>query len=61
MKTIEGDLLDIDDGLICHQVNICGVFNAVLAKQIRIKYLSFLNVTTKDINQIYGHWEMCRQ
>lgn len=38
MKTIEGDLLDIDDGLICHQVNICGVFNAGLAKQIRIKY-----------------------
>ena len=38
MKTVEGDLLDIDEGLICHQVNICGVFNAGLAKQIRDKY-----------------------
>lgn len=38
MKTIEGDILDIEEGLICHQVNTCGVFNAGLAKQIRIKY-----------------------
>jgi hypothetical protein len=38
LKTIEGDLLDIEEGLICHQVNTCGVFNAGLAKQIRIKY-----------------------
>ena len=60
MKTIEGDLLDVEEGLICHQVNTCGVFNAGLAKQIRIKYLSFLNVIIKGVNQIYGHWEMYR-
>lgn len=40
MKIITGDLLDITEGYIGHQVNTCGVFNAGIAKQIRLKYPS---------------------
>lgn len=38
MQTIEGNILDIETGIICHQVNCQGVFNAGLARQIRKKY-----------------------
>lgn len=38
MNIITGDLLDITEGYIGHQVNTYGVFNAGLAKQIRLKY-----------------------
>lgn len=38
MQIIEGNILDITEGIICHQVNCQGVFNAGLAKQIREKY-----------------------
>lgn len=38
MQIIEGNILDITEGIICHQVNCQGVFNAGLAKQIRKKY-----------------------
>jgi O-acetyl-ADP-ribose deacetylase (regulator of RNase III) len=38
MKTIDGDLLEIKDGIICHQVNCKGVAGGGLAKQIRDKY-----------------------
>lgn len=40
MNIIIGDLLDITEGCIGHQVNTCGVFNAGIAKQIRLKYPS---------------------
>lgn len=40
MNIIIGDLLDITEGYIGHQVNTCGVFNAGIAKQIRLKYPS---------------------
>ena len=38
MKIIEGNILDITSGIICHQVNCRGVFGAGLALQIRNKY-----------------------
>jgi O-acetyl-ADP-ribose deacetylase (regulator of RNase III) len=38
MQIIEGNILDITSGIICHQVNCRGVFNVGLAKQIRKKY-----------------------
>lgn len=39
MQIIEGNILDITEGIICHQVNCQGVFNTGLAKQIRKKYV----------------------
>lgn len=38
MKTIKGDLLDITEGIICHQVNCQRVAGAGLALQIRKKW-----------------------
>lgn len=38
MQALQGNILDITDGVICHQVNCKGVFNAGLARQIRDKY-----------------------
>ena len=38
MKIIEGNLLDINKGVIIHQVNNRGVMGAGIAKQIRAKY-----------------------
>lgn len=35
---VVGDLLDVDCGLIVHQVNLAGVMGAGLAKQVRDKY-----------------------
>jgi O-acetyl-ADP-ribose deacetylase (regulator of RNase III) len=38
MKVIKGDLLAIESGIICHQVNCKGVMGAGLAKSLRAKY-----------------------
>ena len=38
----KGNILDIKNGIICHQVNHRGVANAGLARQIRIKYPKFM-------------------
>ncbi|KKM65512.1 hypothetical protein LCGC14_1490620 [marine sediment metagenome] len=38
MKTIDGNILDIDNGIICHQVNCKGVMGAGLALQIKNKW-----------------------
>lgn len=38
MKTIEGDLLDIPKGILCHQVNCMGKMGAGLALQIKNKW-----------------------
>lgn len=38
LKEIKGNLLDIKDGIIVHQVNCKGVMGAGLAKQIKDKY-----------------------
>lgn len=37
-KIIPGNLLDVVDGIICHQVNCQGVMGSGLAKQIKDKY-----------------------
>ncbi|WP_055667922.1 macro domain-containing protein [Desnuesiella massiliensis] len=38
IKTIEGNILDATENVICHQVNCMGVMGSGLAKQIRAKY-----------------------
>jgi O-acetyl-ADP-ribose deacetylase (regulator of RNase III) len=38
MNIINGDILEIDEGIICHQVNCRGFFNKGLAQKIRQKY-----------------------
>jgi O-acetyl-ADP-ribose deacetylase (regulator of RNase III) len=38
MQIIQGNILEITEGIICHQVNCKGVFGAGLAQQIREKY-----------------------
>ena len=48
MNIITGDLLDITEGYLGHQVNTCGVFNAGIAKQIRIKYPSVYEAYMKE-------------
>lgn len=38
IKTVEGNILDAEEDIICHQVNCKGVMGAGLAKQIKSKY-----------------------
>lgn len=38
MQILQGNILDVTEGIICHQVNCKGVFGAGLALQIREKY-----------------------
>jgi len=48
MKEICGDILDIKEGWICHQVNLKGVAGGGLAKQIRDKYPKWFEEYCKD-------------
>lgn len=41
---VEGNLLDTNANIICHQVNNCGAMNSGVAKQIREKWPSVYNV-----------------
>ena len=45
IKIINSNLLDVTEGIICHQVNCKRVMGSGLAKQIRAKYPS-----------VYGHY-----
>lgn len=38
LKTINKNILEVDSGIICHQVNCMGVMGSGLAKQIRDKW-----------------------
>jgi O-acetyl-ADP-ribose deacetylase (regulator of RNase III) len=38
MTTISGDILDVPEGVICHQVNCLGIMGGGLARQIRRAY-----------------------
>lgn len=38
MKILESDLLDVQEGIICHQVNCQGVMGSGIAKQIADKW-----------------------
>ena len=38
MENLEGDILDIEEGVICHQVNCMGRMGAGLAAQIKSEY-----------------------
>ncbi|MBD3858346.1 macro domain-containing protein [Bacillus sp. 28A-2] len=38
LKTVDGNILEASEDIICHQVNCKGVMGAGLAKQIKSKY-----------------------
>ena len=48
MTTIKGDLLEITEGIICHQVNCQRVAGAGLALQIRKKWPSWYESFKND-------------
>jgi len=48
MKEIYGNILDVETGWICHQVNLKGVAGGGLAKQIRDKYPEWYKEYHKD-------------
>jgi O-acetyl-ADP-ribose deacetylase (regulator of RNase III) len=54
MNIIEGNILDITEGIICHQVNCKGVAGAGLAKQIR-KYYSGWFYEYQQESGMYGN------
>ena len=53
MKTITGNILDVTEGIICHQVNCQGKMGAGIALQIRRKwpqvYIDYLNAHHKGL------------
>ena len=76
MKIIEGNILDVKDGFICHQVNCRGKMGAGIALQIRRRWpqvyddyisahrkgLLFLgNVTTTQVGQNLFVANLCGQ
>lgn len=64
MKYIDGDILEITDGFIVHQVNCQGVMGAGLAKEIRKKYKVVYDVYSRtvrgstDKKHLLGHSEI---
>lgn len=62
MKIIDGDLLSIKSGIICHQVNCRGVMNGGIAKSIRDKwphaYTSFKLFSNKNNNDLLGKYDV---
>ena len=55
MEIIEQDILEIEQGIICHQVNCFGVARAGLAKQIANKYPKWESSYRKLCIDEYGH------
>lgn len=43
MQVIEKDILTVEDGIICHQVNVFGVMGAGLALKIKYKWPNVFN------------------
>jgi O-acetyl-ADP-ribose deacetylase (regulator of RNase III) len=56
MQVINGSILDITDGVVVHQVNCKGVFNAGLARQIRLKYPSVFDNYMRWYR--FGYWRL---
>lgn len=64
MKIISKDILTVESGVICQQVNCQGVMGSGLAKQIRDKwpivyekYKTYLNNFRNDF-EVLGHWQL---
>ena len=64
MKIISKDILTVESGVICQQVNCQGVMGSGLAKQIRDKwpivyekYKAYSNNFTNDF-EVLGHWQL---
>lgn len=55
MHIIERNILDIKDGIICHQVNCMGVAKSGLALQVRNMYPLWGDAYEKYINQTLYH------
>lgn len=51
VKTEKGNILDIQEGLVCHQVNCQGKMGAGLAKGIRKKYPKVYKEYMKQYNE----------
>lgn len=60
MKTIEGNLLKIDDGIIAHQVNCRNAFGAGLAGQIGYKWPHVKEEYHTTENKILGNVSISR-
>jgi len=56
MKTINANILQFTDGVICHQVNCCKVAGAGLALQIRNQYPGWYNEFLKDTPLLGRAW-----
>ena len=58
VTTVEGNLLEIETGIICHQVNSRGVAGAGLALQIRNKWPGWYSEYQRNIISRLGvvHW-----
>lgn len=50
IKIVKGDLLTVNKGLICHQVNCQGVMGSGVAKQIKEKYPQAFKEYKQTIN-----------
>ena len=55
MNIIKGNILNIDNGIICHQVNCKGVMGAGLALQIKNKWLEAYNGYMAAYQEKYWH------
>lgn len=49
IKTIEGNILDAEEDIICHQVNCKGVMGAGLAKQSKSKANTQMCIKTINV------------
>lgn len=69
MKELKGDILLLNEGIICHQVNCLGIMGGGLAKQVKEKYpdvfksyketcLKHLNISSKDY-YVLGKIQIC--
>lgn len=56
MKTIKGDLLEIKEGIICHQVNCQRVAGAGLALQIRNKWPRWYELFLSEEPELGKAW-----
>lgn len=63
MQIIQGNILNIQEGIICHQVNCKGVFGAGLALQIRDRYpqaykqyIQYHNVGKLQLGEPFYGW-----
>ena len=60
IKIIEGNILNAEEDIICHQVNCRGKMGSGLAKQIRDKYPDVYKEYVDLINWAKEEYKTCR-